>query len=1237
MVKMFRKALLGIALLTLLWPKAAFAQSAAATGPVSGEQAALTESLFTLQEESLIHSPVKLIEATAQGVILELETPDFELRPATSANGPCEMLSVADDGAMDRAGWPRLPLVGAWVGLPPYAEATLTMLDAEAVPLPGKHTLCPAAQPLYEIDPQGIPVFRGEVAIPDATVYATASFYPAAIAEIAETGLIRDRRVAQVRFYPFQYNPATGVVKHYRKIRVQVIFNHAGEIADAAASPASAQPADPFEPLWAQLVLNDATSRSWREPSPSRTTITLQRHALTSSPQPQYKLLVNENGLYAVTYAELAAAGVPVADLDPRTFALHTQGQEVALYVPGEEDGVFDPEERIIFYGEKVNTIYTDVNVYWLTWGGTPGLRMAELDGTPTGSGVTPSSFRATQRLERNKIYQSARPSGTDNDRWYWNAILAKSPTSSHYTTTLEAPVTGPLSVTVRGLLEGYDAVPQHHTQILLNGRRIAEATWPAQGEYAFTANVASDWLLTGVNTITVYIPMDMGITTDYVFVNRFEIEYDRAYTATGDSLTFSGDAAGTWEYAVTGFTTATVQTFDITTPTLPVRIANLTVEADGDFYTARFEQTLERTHRYIMTTPTQFRRVLGIAAVELPDLRATTNGADYVIITHGNFYTDVLPLAAYRAAQGLRTLVVDVQDIYDEFNAGIFDPVAIQNFLAYVYANWTPPAPAYVLLVGDGNYDFKNYTGRGEPNYIPPFLADVDPWLGEVAADNRYVCVSGADNFPDMHLGRLPVKTRAEAQAVINKIIAYEQNPAPGNWNQNVLFVSDNPDAAGDFYAYSDAIANGYTPAPYTAQKIYYGRTHTTVSAARSAIIGAINSGQLIVNYIGHGSSSSWASEQLFRRTDVASLNNAGRLPFVVVMACWDGYYIYPSTPTSDFSSTAEGFVRAPNAGAVAVWSATGMGTAAAHDYLNRGLFQAFFYDDLIRLGPATLQGKLYLYTRTIWYRDQIDTYLLFGDPATSLNVLPADVQVSQTINADTLPAGALITYTLTFTNTGPATAHHVVIEDFLPSALLSPTTTASGVAVTLRPGSNLAWDVADLPAGSRGFITITATISATFAGPLINFVEIATSARDSNLNNNAPDPLATVVNVYPAEATAVEVAEFSAVPTGNAVALTWETAHELEIVGFNLYRAVSPAGQKVRLNAELIPAQAVGEMAGAAYTFHDLTAAPATTYLYWLEVVTRQGVEFHGPVAVQTGGRQQLFLPLVCRTPSG
>ena len=114
----------------------------------------------------------------------------------------------------------------------------------------------------------------------------------------------------------------------------------------------------------------------------------------TAQSQPRYRILVNENGIYELTYADLQAAGVPVDSLDPRTFRVHNQGSEVAIYGVGESDGSFDAVDYLLFYGQKVTTKFTDTNVYWLSWGETGGLRMATVDGSPGGTETVPTSFR---------------------------------------------------------------------------------------------------------------------------------------------------------------------------------------------------------------------------------------------------------------------------------------------------------------------------------------------------------------------------------------------------------------------------------------------------------------------------------------------------------------------------------------------------------------------------------------------------------------------------------------------------------------------------------------------------------------------------------------------------------------------------------------------------------------------------------------------------------------------------
>lgn len=106
-----------------------------------------------------------------------------------------------------------------------------------------------------------------------------------------------------------------------------------------------------------------------------------------------------------------------------------------------------------------------------------------------------------------------------------------------------------------------------------------------------------------------------------------------------------------------------------------------------------------------------------------------------------------------------------------------------------------------------------------------------------------------------------------------------------------------------------------------------------------------------------------------------------------------------------------------------------------------------------------------------------------------------------------------------------------------------------------------------------------------------------------------------------------AVTLASFTAAPAGNAIRLEWTTATELDNLGFNVYRATSPAGPQVKLNASLIASQAPGSPLGATYEFVDAAAQPGVTYYYWLEDVDVYGVTtMHGPVQAELKALRRL-----------
>ena len=188
------------------------------------------------------------------------------------------------------------------------------------------------------------------------------------------------------------------------------------------------------------------------------------------------------------------------------------------------------------------------------------------------------------------------------------------------------------------------------------------------------------------------------------------------------------------------------------------------------------------------------------------PDLRAASTGADYIVVAHHDYLAGAQQLADYRARDGMRTVVVDVDDLYNQFNDGVYNPIAIKRFLAYAYATWPAPAPQYAVLIGDGHWNFKNFSPDRYPGAaisMPPMLAWVDPHQGEVDSTNLLATIVGDDPIPDLAIGRLVVHSAAELDTIIGKIKRYEANPEQA-WQKRLLFVADNtPDGAGDFVAH--------------------------------------------------------------------------------------------------------------------------------------------------------------------------------------------------------------------------------------------------------------------------------------------------------------------------------------------------------------------------------------------------------------------------------------------------
>lgn len=935
---------------------------------------------------------VRLLSSDEQGVSLELNMPEFHFEPGITDDGTvCQILRLDGYASTDHAGSPHLPVKGVMVGIPLSAQPSLHVVKAEAVKLDGKYTLCPVERSVVEneLDVQSLskPRYVGQVMQIDPQAYDLNLFLPQRPAELAMTGFVRSQRVAQVRFQPFQYNPVTGELRYYRVIRLALKFN----ISDVALVGSRVDEGD-FEALLQDSLLNYSSAIAWRT-APQFDDVKNAPVILSSAISESLKLLVKQEGIYKVTYEELAAAGLNFSTVNVDNWRMFNEGQEVAFRIVRAEYPLFQAGDYILFYGRPVDTKYTATNIYFLQWGDTAGMRIPAVSGAPNAASI-PLYYWRTRISHENTRYLTLYPSGPDKDVWYEQPLVYAMGSPAYADVPLDLPhlYTGPVTATLTALLRSYKATPDHHTRIYVNGNLVFDQHWPNGSELNVSVGFPQAYLSQNTS-VRIEAPLDGGSTNteDIVLINWIKIGYASTYSAEDDALIFGGDMAGLNEIHVGGFTTHTLDLYEITNPFIPSQLTDFNVLGTSGNHTLSFgcnQTTLPR--RYYALSRGDYLSVAGIVKDTQSNLKSIANSADYILITHADFYTSVLPLADYRASQGMRVKVVDVEDIYDEFNHGIVSPTAIHDFLAYAYSHWWPPAPTYVLLVGDATFDPRDYWGLKDKQFIPAYLVpEVDPFLGETAAENRFVTVSGTDILPDMALGRIPVNTAAEAAAVVAKILDYEQTTPDRSWTTKTLFLADNADEAGDFAMFSDWVADHYVPSVYSVQKIYYLVNYPDLAQAKADLVTAINQGVLLANYVGHASLQAWGSEKYLNSSIVASLTNAGKLPFMVPMTCLEGTFDYPSTVSQDNSSLAEILLRKANAGSVGGWSPTGLGVVHGHDYLHRGLYQAFFSDYIRQVGPATMRAKLYLFTQAGGgFSDLLDTYMIFGDPALELKL---------------------------------------------------------------------------------------------------------------------------------------------------------------------------------------------------------------------------------------------------------
>jgi hypothetical protein len=893
------------------------------TPPAGGESSSGSSSSITVGETG---STLREVGRGRGYVELELVTRGFTALPLADGS---TALSVEGFSEEWEAGRPAVPVKRVWIEALAGKEVRIGSVRARDVT---SFSLRPAAAdaPAILVESGGTvragrkPRQSRRNRLSRVETDGKGGVYPAESARVVSVGFDGEEKKALLELAPMQWNGSTGQLVLAQRLVVRVEFD--GAVAY-------------------ERSLGGSRGRRYRgRPAPE-----LPESKVVA------RLSTTQSGLYGVSYESVfGSRGSRGQGVSTSELRLSRQGESVAYHL--EPSGSVFGRGSVLYFvseGAAINPYGLEAVVELEV--GVSGDVMGEDATVPSGGGM--SHYLHREESEENHFYATS----FATPLWLWETLLSGMSGSYGFEVSELSltPASGEVEVRLKGVSRVEEFYPPR-VRLSINGVVLAEEEWGSEELYRMRAEVPSGVLQSGTNTLLV----ENVSTSDYtaVMLDRFAVSYARRVVAESGVLRGKWSDSGRAE--VTGVEGGSF-VVDVTEPK-PLWLTE-TVPVVGGM---AFHATSQR--EYLVVSP---ESVLSpeIHRSSSSQLKHTSQQADYLVLAPKEFLRASIPLLRLRRSQGLRSRAVSLEEVYAEFGHGESSPEAIRDFLAYAYHEWASPSIRYVVLLGDGSYDFKDYLGTGVVNHVPPRLEKTSfMWT---SSDSWYGRVNGEDVLADISIGRLPASTVEEAHGMVKKIVAYETSGQ--SLEGSVVLVTDDPDPGGDFEGDAEELAGGILLSR-SPRKIYLG--DLGVSSTKSAIVQAFDEGTSLMSYIGHGSITFWAQENVFDGESIEGLRPQQEQPLVLTMNCLNGFFHYPY-----LDALAEELILAEDKGAVAVVSPSGLSLNGPAHRFHRALLEELTSGDHATLGDAMLAAQS-TYADKGEFLELLTIFHVFGDPALKL-----------------------------------------------------------------------------------------------------------------------------------------------------------------------------------------------------------------------------------------------------------
>jgi len=659
-----------------------------------------------------------------------------------------------------------------------------------------------------------------------------------------------------------------------------------------------------------------------------------------------YKFYVDTTGVFKITRDFLRDLGMDVNNINPRNLKIYGNGGamlplrnrdntifdpvENAIKVVGEEDGSFDAEDYLLFYGESTRqfnaeslthiNLYDDKSYYFITAEGGPGSRIGSMPQPEATPDVTINTFQDYQFHERDleNLLNLGR-------RWFGERFDIEAEQAFSFSFPNRV-VTEPVELRVYVV-----AISESQTSfsVNLNGNPVRTLNLLPINESQLARGADYDSFLSSSNPALTAIGDELNVQLTYSnngnpssegYLDFIAVEATRRLEGTRGQFKFSSKDAqlsqGVGLYTLSNASGYT-EIWDVTDRRAITSVSN--AENSNQF---SFKAELGQERNYLAVYENDFfvpLRENGNALISNQNLKGTilaNGGVEYLMITSEALRPQAEKLAAHnRNFRSLNVAVATLDEIYNEFSSGKQDIGAIRNLARYVYENQNAGENRlqYLCLFGDTSFDYKDRIANNN-NIVPTFntyqsfspaqsymsddfYGSLDPDEG-VIEDNSPAGNGGFDRL-DLAVGRILADSPQLANEVVDKIISYDQPSSLGRWRNNFVLISDDVDLAWEFRELEstiDALGDQIQQEkPFiNVKKIHSDSFRQEASAGgdrypevNKAIADALEVGALVMTYLGHGGENTLASEFIFTRQNAENLKNRERLPVIVTVTC--------------------------------------------------------------------------------------------------------------------------------------------------------------------------------------------------------------------------------------------------------------------------------------------------------------------------------------------------------------